>query len=101
MIEGQAGQFVVVSAPITLFIDDTRGLDALGFVASTLPILENWTNVTGKTGPMEASGRPALGIQWESPPVIMASLRLVDEQTPPGDIAEPFDRLLEGLRRIL
>jgi len=44
-VSGVAGTYVTVLAPITLYIDPERGLDALGFVLSTLTYIGNWHNV--------------------------------------------------------
>lgn len=41
-VSGVFGRFVSVLAPITLYIDEKRGADALGFVLSTLPELGIW-----------------------------------------------------------
>jgi len=44
-VRAVSGSQVSVLAPITLYIDEENGPDALGFVRSTLPYLENWHSV--------------------------------------------------------
>ncbi len=44
-VGGVSGAYVTVLAPITLYIDQERGADALGFVRTTLPHLGNWHNL--------------------------------------------------------
>jgi len=44
-VSAVSGNHVSVLAPITLYIDEEHGPDALGFVRSTLPYLENWHSV--------------------------------------------------------
>ena len=44
-VSGVSGAYVTVLAPITLYVDEERGADALGFVRNTLPYLGNWHNL--------------------------------------------------------
>jgi len=43
-VSAVSGNYVSVLGPITLYIDEKSGPDALGFVRSTRPYLENWHN---------------------------------------------------------
>jgi len=43
-LEAVAGRTILVSAPITLYIDQEQGLDALGFVSLASMQIENSTN---------------------------------------------------------
>jgi len=88
-IEGRFDPFLVVSAPVTLFIDGERGLDALAFAASTLPAFGNWTNLAPPGDPPSGDGRPA---------VVAASWHVID--APAADRALGSVRLLRGLRRM-
>jgi len=69
-IGGVYGRFVSVLAPITLYIDEVSGADALDFVQSTLPELEDWHN-------MEWSG-----LSDEQPAACLAISSIVDFPDP-------------------
>ena len=87
VIEGRFDPFLVVSAPITLFIDSERGLDALALAASALPAFENWTNLAPPSSPILTEGRPLVATSW-----------LIGESR--ADRGSAADRLLRGLRRM-
>lgn len=88
-IEGRFDPFLVVSAPITLFIDGERGLDALAFAASTLPALGNWTNLA-------PPGAPPPGD--EPAAVVAASWHVTD--APAAGRTLGSASLLRGLRKL-
>lgn len=99
-IEGLGGQFVAVSAPITLFIDEEHGLDALGFVASSLPELGNWTNLALPVSHALAGDRTGSGESGAWIAQVAMTWRLGMSPVTPRYPVSCIERLLQGVRRI-